>query len=305
MLSCYLAYTSGNAELAQKLDMVQTNCGCGECDFESLISKGCPTPRQEPFMFLNTSSLTQKEKGILLSQLKQDADAIFKQWDIIVSQFSNWIETNVSLEEYKKILITVPGFTSARKEVPMLRDRKQDIMAAKSHLECFAILSDYFSWFNYSILETVIYKAKVFTQKDSSEFLFKVRIYGEELCKYCKRNIYECPAPSGMSSTKSSTFLVLKVTEDQLSDVEMVSAERIELFKYELMKPFEIEEYVLNLHTVGTGCVELVYSIPLCIYNELFPLNKDQCKSLRMLGVMEVITKDYHYKKDDVSDMFL
>ena len=252
-------------------------------------------------MYLKTSSLTQNEEGILLSQLKKDADAIFEEWDTVVCQFSSWMKENISLEMYKEILLTIPGFTSARKEVPMFKDREQDIMAAKSHLDCFAILSRYHSWFNYSLLETVISKARKRTQKDSPEFLSSLRSYMDLLHKYCKRNIFECPKPSSISSSKSSTYLVLKVTEDQMSDVKVVSAEKIKLFTFELMKPYEIQDYVLNLHTVGDGCVELVYSIPLCIYNELFPLNKDQWKSLPMLGVMEVITKDYHYKKEHVS----
>ena len=108
-----------------------------------------------------------------------------------------------------------------------------------------------------------------------------------------------------MSSKKGTTFLVLKVTEDQLSTVNMVSAEKIALFTAELMKPFEIQEYVMNLHTVGKGCMELVYSLPQCITNELFPLNEDRCNNLAMLGVMEVITKYYHYKKDHVSDVWI
>ena len=285
--------------MSVKLNVVRTNCGCGKCDYESLISNGCPKRLREPFMYLDTSSLTQKQEGFLLSQLKKDADAIFDRWDIIVSQFSSWMKTNVSLEEYKEILLTVPGIASASKEVRMFHDRKQDIMAAKSHLDCFAILSDYYSWFNYSILETVISKAKRRTQKDSPEFFSSLQSYTVLLYEYCKRNIYECPVPSCTSPTNGThTFLVLKVSEDQLSNFKIVSAEKIKLFTFELMKPFEIEDYVLNLRTVGDGCVELVYSIPLCIYNELFPLNEEQCKSLAMLRVMEVITKDYHYKKE-------
>ena len=292
--------------MSVKLDMVCTNCGCAEkCDFASLISRGCPKRLRDPFMYLDTSTLTQKQEGILLSQLMKDADVISDQWDTVVCYFSRWMNENVSLEVYKEILLTIPGFTSARKAVPMFKDREQDIIAAKSHLECFAILSRYHSWFNYFILETIISKAEKRTQKDSSEFLSSLRSYEHKLLQYCKRNIFECPKPSGVSSTKCSTFLVLKVTEDQMSDVKMVSTEKIIVFTYKLMQPFEIQGYVLNLHTVGDGCVELVYSLPLCIYCKLFPLNEDQCKSLRMLGVMEVITKDYHYKKDDVSDLCL
>ena len=292
-------YFTCNAGLAPTLDMVRTNCGCGKCDFKGLISNGCPTPRsREPFMFLDTSSLTQKEKDILLLKLEDDMKAIFKQWNNVISQFHSWMKANFSLEECKEILSRVPGMASEMKEVPMFTDREQQIVDAKNYLECFVILSHYYSWFDGSILEAVATS----TKKDSSELLSSLRSYTDRLHSYCKRYIFECPAPSSMSSTKGTTFLVLKVTGDQWSNTKMVTAEKIKKFNAELMKTFEISNYTLKLCTVNTGCVQLAYSIPLCIYNKLFPLNEDQCKHLPMLGVMEVITKDYHYNKDHVSD---
>ena len=292
-------YFTGNAELALKLDMVRTNCGCDNCDFKSLISNGCPTPRRDPFMYLDTSSLTQKEKDTLLLKLEDDMKAMFRQWDMVVNQFRKWMKENFSLDECKEILSNVPGKASEMKEVPIFTDRVQEIAAAKSYLDCFVILSHYYSWFDCSILETVATSSN----KDSFEFLSSLRSYTDQLHNYCKRNIFECPAPSLMSSTKGITFLVLKLTGDQWSNAKMVTAEKIQRFHAELMKTFEIPNYALNLCTVGNGCVELVYSIPLCIYNELFPLNEDQCKSLLpMLGMTKVITKDYHYKKEHVSN---
>ena len=291
--------------MSVKLDMVRTNCGCGKCDFESLISKGCSKPCREPFMYLDTSSLTQKQKCTLFLQLHKEAETISDQFSIVVDTFCSWMEENVSLMEYKQILCTLQGIKSPKKKVHMLHDRTEEIAATEDHMRCFAIVSDYFSWFDCSILKKIVTKGEKKTQKDSSAFRSSFESYMDQLLKYCRRNIYECPDPSSISSTKGIlTFLVLKVTEDYLSNgYDIISADKINKFKAELMNPFEIEDYVLNLRTVDNGCVELVYSIPLCIYNELFPLNEDQCKSLPMLGVMEVITKDYHYKKDDVSDM--
>lgn len=308
MLHLICLYFTGNAG---KFDMVQANCGCGKCNFQSLISSGCPKPRtcrEIPFMYLDTASLNQNEKDALLLHLNEDADAIFDLWGNFLHQFSSWMKRNVSLEDYKEILLNLPGIKSARKEVHMFNDRKQEIMAAKNHLECFAILSEYHSWFNHSIVQRVINAASLRTLNDSSENLSSsFKSYKEKLFKYCKRNIFECPVPSCMQFTKSATFLVMKVTEEQDDDMisaEKISAEKINLFKADLMKHFgiEIHDYVLNLCTVSIGCVELVYSIPLCIYNELFPFNEDQSKSLAMLGVVEAITKDYHYKKDHVSE---
>lgn len=291
-------YFTCNAGLAPTLDMVRTNCGCGKCDFKSLISNGCPIPRREPFMFLDTSSLTQKEKDILLLKLEDDMKTILKQWDSVVSQFRSWMKANFSLDECKEILSRVPGMASEMKEVPMFTDREQQIVDAKNYLECFVMLSHYYSWFDCSVLEAVVTS----TEKDSSKFLSSLRSYTDQLHNYCKRNIFECPAPSSMSSTKGTTFLVLKLTGDQWSNAKNVSAEKIKKFNAKLMKTLEIPNYALKLCAVNIGCVQLVYSIPLCIYNKLFPLIEDQCKYILMLGVMKVITKDYHYNKDHVSD---
>ena len=73
------------------------------------------------------------------------------------------------------------------------------------------------------------------------------------------------------------------------------TAEQIRLFEATLRTSLNIPEYALKLHTVAEGCVELVYSVPLCIYSVLFPLNEEQWKHLITLGVSEIITKDYHY----------
>ena len=292
-------YFTANAEP----DMVLANCGCGKCDLKSLLSSGCPQSRRIiPFTYLDTSQLKQCEKDILLLQLSQDEETINNQLLILVDNFNSWMEKNASLDLYKKILLTLPGMAPATNEKRMLSDRKQEINAAKNHLDCFTILSDYYSWFNYSILEKAVNEVNRKTQNDSSEFLFNLESYKDQLHKYCKRNIFECPAPLCMSTTNGITYLVLKVTEHQLSNVNIVSAEQVEIFTAKLMTSFKIPDYVLNLRTVRKGCIELVYSIPQCIYNELFPLNVDQCKSLAMLGVIELTTKDFQYKKDDVSD---
>ena len=55
-------------------------------------------------MYLDTSTLTQKQEDFLLFNLKNDADAIFNQWDIFVSQFCQWMKINFSLDLYKEIL---------------------------------------------------------------------------------------------------------------------------------------------------------------------------------------------------------
>ena len=252
-------------------------------------------------MYLQSiDTLTKNERGILIQKVRADADAIDSKYRCMVLKFKTWMEENVTVEDYRKILTNIPG--TMRIDVLMLKDRWKDIKAA-DHSDCSVILSDYYTWFNCSVLKKVLEDAKTLTHKDPTEILSILQSYTEELHKYCRRNIFEClPFEyKGVSLTNSSTYCILKL-EKHVFDEQTITTEEIELFEDTLMTFFEIPEYALKLCTVADGCVELVYSVPLCIYSVLFPLNEEQWKHLITLGVSEIITKDYHY---NVSRHFL
>ena len=286
-----------NSLLLSKLSVkhrIMDNCGCGRCDLKGLITNGCSNPLYQQYLYLDAGTLTKNEKDSLLLKVKADADAISKDHLHMILKFNTWMEDNVPVKNYRTILFNIPG--TIRKEVPMLRDRWKEIKVA-DHTECSVILSDYYTWFNCDVLKIVLQTAKTLTQKDPKDMLSTLQSYTEELHKYCKRNIFECPPPSSMSPTKGTTYFSLKLERYQVLDQKTFTAEEIQLFEATLMTSLNIEQYVLKLCTVAEGCVELVYSVPLCIYSVLFPLNEEQWKYLVTLGVTELMTKNYHYKR--------
>ena len=200
------------------IDAVLANCGCGHCDFKELISNGCPSPRRDTrFICLNRPGLSPNEKDSLLLQVTADAEAIFDQLRDVVIQFKSWMEENVSIEEYRKVLTSIPGMKSGRKDVPMLTDRWKEIRAA-DHFECSAILSDYYTWFNCDILRKVVQTVKTKTQNDRTDILSSLKSYVDEVYRYSKRNIFECPASSGLARIKGITYFILKVSIAQLPE---------------------------------------------------------------------------------------
>ena len=279
---------------------IEVNCGCGRCDFKGLITDGCTKPLRQQFMYLDIGTLTEYETHILLLKLKADADAIDEKHRNMVLKFETWMEENVTVEQYRKILLKIPG--TLRKDVPMLKDRRKEIKAA-DHFECSAILADYYTWFDCSVLKQVVQIAKTLTKKDPIEIMSTLQSYTEEVHKYCKRNIFECPPPACMSSTKGNTYfkLILESHQNEIFDDKIFTAERIKLVNATLTEYLNIPGYVLKLCTFAEGCLELVYSVPLCIYSVLFPLSEEQWRHLITLGVTEIIAKDYHYKKEHVS----
>ena len=277
---------------------MKANCGCNECDFKNLINKGCTKALQRPFVCLDHKTLTQNEKDVLLLKLKEDADTIDQNYTDMLHQFDAWMKDNISIEVYRNILCKIPG--TLKKDVPLLKDKGKEIKTA-DHYDCSILLSDYYTWFNCSVLTEVLTTAKKLTNKDPDKVLSSLQSYTEEMLKYCRRSIFACPQPLDMSPTQGKTYFTLKLISDKLPDEKQFTADKIQHFTARIMTLFEIKEYVLQLCSFADGCVELVYSIPLCIYAEIFPLNEEQCKDLTTLGVSEITTKDYHYKLYHVS----
>ena len=251
-------------------------------------------------MHLDYDTLTQYEKSILLLKLQEDADTIDEAYFTMVQRFKVWMEKNVSVEDYRDLLLSIPG--TMMNTVPLLKDRWDEIKIA-THKDCSALLSHYHTWFNCSVLKQVLQRAKILTNNDPAVVLCSLQSYTEEMLNYCKRNIFECPPPSTMSPVKGTTYFTLKTKDHQLIDKKQFTADEIHLLTAKIMTLFKIEEYVLQLCSFTKGCVELVYSIPLCIYAELFPLNEDQCRYLNTTGVSEITTKDYHHKLEHVSNI--
>ena len=280
--------------------MLKDNCGCGQCNFNELITSGCPKPLRPQFLYLDSNTLTQNEKHILLRKLKEDADSIDEAYFTVVNQFDDWM-TNVPVEIYRKILSSIPG--TMKTNVPLLKDRWSEIKIA-DHSDLSVLLKEYHSWFNCSVLKQVLQRANIVTKKDPTEVLSSLESYTKRMHEYSKRNIFECPPPSYMSSTKGTTYCILKMKNHLLPDKKQFTADEIELLTANIMAMFKLEEYSLKFCTFTEGCVELVYSIPLCIYAELFPLSEDQCRYLTTLCVSEITTKNYHYKLEHVSNIF-
>ena len=127
---------------------IMANCGCGTCDLKGLLTKGCPNPVNQQFLYLDTRTLTKNEKDILLLKVKADADAINTEHRHMILKFKTWMKENVSIENYSDILLNIPG--TIRKEVSMLQDRWEEINVA-DHSKCSQILSNYYMWFNCSV----------------------------------------------------------------------------------------------------------------------------------------------------------
>ena len=84
------------------------------------------------------------------------------------------------------------------------------------------------------------------------------------------------------SMSRGNLFCLI-VSDDKIKDFK-----HLDVFEVDLCLKLEIEHFNLVLCSIGEGCIELVYLLPSCVHELLFPLNTKQLQGLAMIGVTEI-----------------
>ena len=169
---------------------------------------------------------------------------------------------------------------------PVFRECQKELQATKSINAVFFTVKDYFSFFNYKIIEHII---AVFGTNDDQE---EVQKYKETLERYCKRRVFECP-PHIYGSRSESGQACLVVKKDDV--LEYFSMNELKVFHYKLCRILQVTEHTLQLLSVEEGCLQLTFQIPSFVQHLIFPLSEDQQKSLKVEGVLMLMCSDYMF----------
>ena len=89
-------------------------------------------------------------------------------------------------------------------QIPLFRQCFEELKAADTIPKVFMILNDYFSFFNYHIIERII--KELGTEEDKTE----LQRYKEDFNEYAKRRIFEClPEFGSVSDEQFNNDVVL------------------------------------------------------------------------------------------------
>ena len=267
-------------------------CGCGNCNFHTILQHGCPTPKHgSRFPYLNTAGLTQLETSLLLNKLSEDFEDLVSKYDTLIMKFQEWIEQNINVAQFKTILLTLNGIKSPRKEVLSFADREVEIQHATTHDELSIIVTKYVNWFQYSLLQRIVGNICKRFRKDEHEFKHDVDLYEKELTKYCKRTVFECPTPSSFPLKPGTKYLRLKL--DERFDPEKLEANEIRRIEGMLTNTLDLYPDTLELICINKGCIEMISSIPTSVHSSIFPLDNALLKELTLIGVTEIDSDGY------------
>ena len=266
-------------------------CGCGKCTFHSYIENGCPdpVPKTSSFPYLNVSGLTDEQQRKLKSRLRVESQEImFKFQQLFSTVYKSLCERKVPVNTLVTHLLSLgtldPVYKHSQK--PLLQTFFQELRNAESIEDVLWVVKDYFSFFNYHVIEHIT--NGLGTDQDKVE----LQTYKEHFHQYSKRRIYECPPLYGPKSNGDHNDLVLKVD----SAYEQFTVEELENFEYRLTKIFHISSQgVLRLCRVEEGCLQLIFQVPSFVQQEIFPLSSEQERALAAEGVIRLTCRGYQF----------
>ena len=213
---------------------------------------------------------------------------IMRFQELLSATVKSLIRRNVSQDELLIHVMALGAFKPVFKEsqVPAFHHCSQKLTAADTIPKVFLILKDYFSFFNYHIIEHII--KELGTEEDKAE----LQRYKEEFNQYAKRRIFKCIPQFGPVSDADHADIFVKLD----SQYDEYNVTEVKWFCHELSEILHISSQgILRLCRVDEGCFQLMFQVPAFVQHKIFPLSREQERALTAMGVIRLTCGEYQF----------
>ena len=250
--------------------------------------------RQPPFQQLSPS-----EQDELKVMLDNDVKKMKLLFGCLVTKTRDSVEQRISAVDFAVSILALGAYEPApgglegreRRDRPLLDEYSDEIKRAKTLSEIFNILSAYWNYLNFEILEYII---EHYGTSDDNE---RLKSYKEELCKFCKRRIFELPSSESCSSNGNAMNPRQEKFNVKFNVSEDITCEAILQMRGRIAEILHVKLAALIIVRVDAGCVQLTFLIPKFVAQEIFPLSDDQTSALsKDVAVIRLECGDYVFE---------
>ena len=208
---------------------------------------------------------------------------------LVSTTIKSFQRRRLPLDELVSHVMTLGTFDPVLKEpqVPVFCHYFKELKAADTIPMVFMVLNDYFSFFNYHIIEHII--EELGTEEDKSE----LQRYIESFNEYANRRVFECLPGFGPVSDADHADMFVKVD----SKYDKYTVAEIEEFRHKLSEILRVStQGISRLCRVDKGCFQLIFQVASFVQQEIFPLSREQEKALTTIGVIKLTCGKYLFK---------
>ena len=268
-----LALAGLNTALLLYTDVQSPECSTSD-DVTSPVSTSASDQNQFPFLKL-PAEMSEDARETLYGRLSTEHREM--QWKfqrLVTTTRKGVAEKGVTPEQLSDEICCQSYESQFEKDSKkLLSDSQEEIRKSKSINDAFFIMRNYYSFFNYELIEKII----TLFDLDRSH----LSAFEDELRRFCERRVHEFPAKA--YGTAMSTDSKLTVVLD--SEFDKYTMNSLRSFRHRLGKIFKVSSAVIRLIEVYEGSVEIVFAISSSLVDQILPLSEEQEKSLRDEGV--------------------
>ena len=155
---------------------------------------------------------------------------------------------------------------------------KSEFDSANSIPDVFIIANNFWSFFNYDLLEYIISSFQLVNANAH------VQQYKTSFQEYCKRRLYECPSKVGGAHNDTGKRVVLKL--DDRMNLQQSTMQDLRSLQYQVSKVTGLE--VMQLLRIEEGSLKLVYRVPHNAIERINFLSQTQRDNLAKIGVLKI-----------------
>jgi len=218
--------------------------------------------------------LSPSEQDELKAMLGEDVRDMKYRFGHLVKKTRDSVEERVTVQKFAGSILDLGAYDPAPegRDRSVLDEHREEIIRAESISKIFIILSAYWNYLTYGILEYII---ELYGADDDKK---RLKSYDEELQNFCQRRIFELPIPpSGTGNALSPRQKKISVKLDVREDVTCKDLLRIRI---RIAKILRVNLAALSIDRINPGCVQLTFLIPKFIAQEIFPLSNEQTSAL-------------------------
>jgi len=207
---------------------------------------------------------------------------MFKFQHVVNVARKSLMEQKVSVDELLSCLTILKTFDPVTKE-SLSQNCYSDLMKAETVPKVFIALSNYFSFFNYDIIDLII--NELGTEEDKQE----LQKYKNEFKLYAERRIHECPKFGTVSETGHADVIV-KID----SHYDNYTVQELWGFRKRVSEIL-CTSFLLRLCQVEEGCLQVLFQVPSFVEQKIFPLSSEQERALVAEGVIKLTCGNYEF----------
>ena len=141
----------------------------------------------------------------------------------------------------------------------------------------FLVLTGICSWFNHHPLGALIRIFKV------DRTAYDTFIH-DTLKKFLRKSITEIPCKDLGDDIQGSGKFRLKMDTDAAH--ENITGERIAFLRGSVARSFDLMPYQLNILSLKDGCIDILFSLPLELHRQIFPLSDKYVQALSKISIL-------------------